>query len=93
MEVVGTVAALISLTKEVAGASDSLIRRFRNAPKELIQLHNQLSLILLQVNYIGGFGPQNEQISLLPTYDVQVLLHTMQIAKNEITTIQHELGA
>jgi hypothetical protein len=91
MEIVGTVAALIGLTKEVTAASDSLVRHFRNAPKELVQIHNQISLVLLQLAYITQFDKQDDLDTLLPTQDVQILVHAMQIAKNDILAVRKDL--
>lgn len=91
MEVLGTVAALVALTKDVATVSDSLVRHFRHAPKELVRLRNQISLVYLELTYLDQFDKRGMLDTLLPTEEVQLLLHAMQIARNDITAIHDEL--
>jgi hypothetical protein len=67
MEVVGTVAAVITLAKDIAAISDSLVRDIRHAPQELIQCCNQIALISLELMYIERLQKADMFKSLLPT--------------------------
>lgn len=93
MEVVGTVAAVITLAKDIAAISDSLVRDIRHAPQELIQCCNQIALISLELMYIERLQKADMFKSLLPTDEVRLLLQAMQIAKNDIIAIQDKLSS
>ena len=93
MEVVGTVAAVITLAKDIAAISDSLVRDIRHAPQELIQCCNQIALISLELMYIERLQKADVFKSLLPTDEVRLLLQAMQIAKNDIIAIQDKLSS
>lgn len=92
MEVVGTVASLIALTKDLAGVSDSLVRHFRDAPKEIVRLQNQSSLVLLELTYLGRLSNVELLDTVLPTEELQLMHHAIQIAKNDITSIHQSLS-
>ena len=55
MEPVGAIASvvtLVGLVKEISTIADNLVRNFRNAPKEIVQSCNQISLLFLELSCI-----------------------------------------
>lgn len=92
MEVVGTVAAVIALAKDIAEVSDSLVRDIRHAPQELIQCCNQITLISLELTYIERLQKDDLLNSVLSTDEVKILFQAMQIAKNDTVAIKDKLS-
>ncbi|KAL1593761.1 hypothetical protein SLS60_010493 [Paraconiothyrium brasiliense] len=56
-----------------------------------MQLRNQISLVLLELSYLEQFGAAESLETFLPTGELRLLLHAMQIAQNEIAATHEEL--
>lgn len=92
MEIVGTVAAVISLAKDVAAISDSLVRDIRHGPQDLIKCCNQIALISLELTYIERLQRDDVFNSALSTDEVRILFQAMQISKNDMVAIKDKLS-
>ncbi|KAF2448525.1 ankyrin [Karstenula rhodostoma CBS 690.94] len=91
MEVVSTVASLVALTKDIAKVSDRLVRHFRDAPKELVRLRNQSSLVFLELTYLERLTNIELSHNILPAEELQLMHHAIHIENNDITSIHESL--
>jgi hypothetical protein len=93
MEVVGAVASittLLALVKGIATIADCLLRDFHNAPKELNQVSNQVSLIFLELECIKQLPHDTDIGYLLDEEECWTLKQSLAIATNDITAIHEE---
>jgi hypothetical protein len=93
-EPVGAIASiitLVALVKEISAVANDLVRNFRNAPKEVIQSCNQISLIFLELSCIGRMQQEGTLESLLTADELGTLMQPLSIAKNNITAIYKDV--
>jgi hypothetical protein len=93
MEVVCAVVSittLLALVKGIATVADCLLRDSNNAPKELTQVSNQVSLIFLELEYIKQLPNDTDIGYLVDEEDCRTLKQSLAIATNNITVIHEE---
>jgi hypothetical protein len=94
MEPVGAIASvitLVALAKEISAIANDLIRSFRNAPKEVVQSCNQISLDFLELSCIDQMQQEGTLESLLTADESRTLIQSLSIAKNNITAIYKDV--
>ena len=90
MEVVGAVASIITLAglaKEVWTLSTDLLRNYQNAPKELVRISNQTSLILLELECISQSKNTHGLASLFTNEEAWIFQQSLSAAKTSLAAI------
>jgi hypothetical protein len=85
MEPVGAIASvitLVALAKEISAIANDLMRSFRNAPKEVVQSCNQISLIFLELSCIDQMQQEGTLESLLTADELRNLMQSLVRYRN-----------
>jgi hypothetical protein len=93
MEVVGAVASIITLaalTKELSTLIEALLQDVQHAPRQLVQVSNQVSLIFLELECIKQLQQDANIGFQLPGEELWILQQALTIAMNNITAIHKE---
>lgn len=90
MEVVGAVASivtLVALAKEVWNLCSDLLHNYQDAPKELVRLSNQASLICLELECISRSQRAHGLTSSLTNEESWIFQQSLGTAKTSLAAI------
>jgi hypothetical protein len=94
MEVVGVIASittLVALAKELSTITCSILHSLQHAPKELIHVANQMSLISLELECIQrAQNLANFTTSILTTEESRILDQSLKAAGTTITALHQD---
>ncbi|OAL47298.1 ankyrin [Pyrenochaeta sp. DS3sAY3a] len=91
MEVVGAVASivtLVALAKEVWTLSSELLHNYHEAPKELVRISNQTSLICLELECVSQSQKADGLTSSLTNEEAWIFQQSLSAAKTSLATIR-----
>jgi hypothetical protein len=90
MEVVGAVASIVTLAalaKEVWNLSSDLLHNYQDAPKELVRISNQTSLICLELECISQSQKAHGLTSSLTFEEAWIFQRSLGAAKTSLAAI------
>lgn len=93
MEVLGAAASivtLVALSKEISSIAKDLLHDYQQAPKALLQIHDQVTLVTLELECMNLLQQDNEQSPWLTVEETHILRQSLAVAKTSITTIKTE---
>ncbi|KAF2019501.1 ankyrin [Aaosphaeria arxii CBS 175.79] len=93
MEVVSAVASvttLVALAKEIWTIAGDLVRNFQNAPKELIRISNQTSLVYLELECVNRMQQEGGFRTSLTDEETWIFQQSLTVAKNSIVSIHKD---